>query len=74
MVATTLPKLLTPGETAAAIGVCTTTLSIWRCTKRYDLPYVKVGRLIRYEEKDVADFLERRRVTPNSQPLKGKRT
>ncbi len=69
MVATTLAKLLTPGETAAAIGICTGTLSIWRCTKRYDLVYIKVGRLVRYRESDVADFLERRLVTPNSQPL-----
>ncbi|MEE9234963.1 MAG: helix-turn-helix domain-containing protein [Candidatus Acidoferrales bacterium] len=65
MLATTLPRLLTPDDAAAAIGVCTATLSIWRCTKRYDLPYVRCGRLIRYKEKDVADFIERRRVTPN---------
>lgn len=69
MLATTLPKLLTPATAAAAIGVCTATLSIWRCTKRYDLPYVRCGRLIRYKEKDVADFIERRRVTPK--PAKG---
>ncbi len=68
MVATTLPRLLTPGETAAAIGVCPATLSIWRCTKRYNLPYVKVGRLVRYRATDVIDFLEQRRVTPSSQP------
>ncbi len=67
MVGTTLPKLLTPDEAAAAIGVCTATLSIWRCTKRYDLSYIRCGRLIRYKETDVLDFLERRRVTPTPQ-------
>ena len=51
------PKnLLTPQEVAARLGVSTTTLSTWRCTKRYPLPYVKVGRLVRYRLADVEDF------------------
>lgn len=31
-------------------------MSTWRCTKRYPLPYVKVGRLVRYRETDVDAF------------------
>ena len=64
MLATTLPKLLLPAAAAEAIGVCTATLSVWRCTRRYDLPWVKCGRLVRYREEDVAAFIERRRVSP----------
>ena len=49
-------QLLTPQDVAARLGVSTTTLSTWRCTKRYPLPYVKVGRLVRYRLADVEDF------------------
>lgn len=60
-----IPRLLTPEEAALAIGVTPNTLTVWRCTKRYPLAYVRCGRLIRYREDDVADFLARRRVVPN---------
>ena len=48
--------LLTPQDVADRLGVSTTTLATWRCTKRYPLPYVKVGRLVRYRVADVEDF------------------
>jgi hypothetical protein len=47
-------------QAAQALGVKPTTLSIWRSTGRYNLPYVKVGRLIRYRVSDLAAFLARR--------------
>ena len=50
------PKLLTPGDVAERLGISTTTLSTWRCTKRYALSYVKVGRLVRYRLADVEAF------------------
>ena len=50
------PQLLTPQDVADRLGVSTTTLSTWRCTKRYPLPYVKVGRLVRYRLADVDAF------------------
>lgn len=55
-----MTKLLTPDETAERLGVLTNTLDAWRCTRRYDLPYVKVGRLVRYREIDVEAFIESR--------------
>ena len=55
-----LPVLLTPEETAGILGVTTSTLATWRCVKRYGLPFVKSGRLIRYRESDIAEFIERR--------------
>lgn len=53
-------KLLTPDQAAEILGVSAKTLSIWRSTKRYDLPYVKSGRLVRYRESDLQDFITRR--------------
>jgi len=35
-------------------------LSVWRSTGRYNLPYMKVGRLVRYRLSDLAEFLARR--------------
>jgi excisionase family DNA binding protein len=53
-------KLLTPQDVATRLGVSTTTLATWRCTKRYALTYIKVGRLVRYRLADVEAFEESR--------------
>lgn len=54
--------LFDPCKAAAFLGISKETLSVWRCTKRYALPYFKVGRLIKYREADLVAFLESRRV------------
>ncbi len=53
-----LPKtnLLTPAQVADRLGVSVATLATWRCTKRYPLAYVKVGRLVRYRISDIDAF------------------
>ena len=48
--------LLKPEQVAERLGVSITTLATWRCTKRYPLAYVKVGRLVRYRAGDVDAF------------------
>ena len=45
--ATTRPKLLTEAEAADYLSVEPQTLCAWRCTRRYNLPFIKVGRLVR---------------------------
>lgn len=49
-------------EKAAAdfLGVATGTLSVWRSTGRYNLPFIKVGRKVRYRRADLLAWLERR--------------
>lgn len=54
--------LLTTTEAAALLGVERGTLEVWRATKRYGLPYIKVGRLVKYRKTDVQEFIDRRRV------------
>lgn len=49
-------------EAAAYLGVATNSLAVWRATKRYGLPYVKVGRLVKYRKSDLDAFLESRTV------------
>jgi predicted DNA-binding transcriptional regulator AlpA len=53
-----LPKqsLLTPQDVATRLGISIATLATWRCTKRYALTYVKIGRLVRYRLSDVEAF------------------
>lgn len=57
-----IEALLDPAQAAAILGVQVETLNTWRCTKRYPLPYIRVGRRIRYREEDIMAFLASRRV------------
>ena len=45
-----VPEMLTIQEAAEYLGVKPQTLSVWRCTHRYDLPAVKIGRCLRYRK------------------------
>ena len=60
--ATTRPKLLTEAEAADYLSVEPQTLCAWRSTRRYNLPFIKVGRLVRYRPEDVEAFLESRTI------------
>lgn len=52
-------QLLTAKEAASILGLKNEkTLAVWRSTKRYDLPYVKYGRSVRYRLRDVLAFVE----------------
>lgn len=52
-------KLLSAGEAAAILGLKETTLAQfrWRGDKR--LPWVKLGKTIRYKPSDIEAFIER---------------
>ena len=52
-----IQKLLTPEEVSELLGVAPHTLAVWRSEGRYNLPYMKTGRLVRYQEKDVERFI-----------------
>ncbi len=45
---------------AEYIGVSAGTLSVWRSTGRYNLPFVKVGRLVRYDKAVLDAWLDAR--------------
>jgi hypothetical protein len=61
-----MPKLLKPKETAEILGSTVQTLAEWRCTKRYPLPYLRVGGRILYRHDDVEKFLVSSRQTVGS--------
>ncbi len=53
-------KLLTTDQTAEYLGVGKETLNVWRATKRYNIPYIKVGKLIKYRKSDLDRWLDER--------------
>jgi excisionase family DNA binding protein len=54
--------MLPETEAAPILGVSVGTLQVWRSTRRYDLPYAKIGRSVRYKRSDLLAFIERRTV------------
>jgi hypothetical protein len=50
--------LLTRQEAADVLGLQPNTLAVWQCTKRYNLPSVKVGRLRKYRLSDLQAFIQ----------------
>jgi excisionase family DNA binding protein len=49
-------------EAACYLGVTSKTQAVWACTKRYNLPFVKIGRLAKYRKTDLDAFIARRTV------------
>lgn len=54
------PDRVTQKEVAEALGVTEGTLAVWRCTGRYSLPWVKIGRNVFYKGEDVKAFIDSR--------------
>ena len=49
--------LLTRKAAAEYLGVRENTLAVWATNKRYALPYVKIGRLVKYRLVDLERFI-----------------
>lgn len=56
-------RYLREHEVAEITGISVQTLRNWRCSRR-GFPYTKVGRSIRYFERDIFDFMLQRRIEP----------
>lgn len=57
-----MEKLISPEEAADFLGVHVDTLSVWRSTKRYDIPFYKIGRLVKYKMSDLNKWVEERTI------------
>jgi hypothetical protein len=55
-------QMLNCAQAAQAIGTNPATLSVWRCTKRTIIPYVKIGRRVVYRVGDLKQFMAERTV------------
>lgn len=60
--ATTPSERVDEKRAAEILGVSPGTLSVWRCTRRYPLPYQKIGRAVRYRVADLEAFAQSRTV------------
>lgn len=54
---------LSTTDAAQFLGVSVGTLEVWRCRKRYAIPFIKVGRLVRYRRSALERWLESRTVS-----------
>ena len=51
-------ELLNDEQAAAVLNIKPNTLAVWRSTKRYPLPFVKIGACVRYRLTDLEAFIE----------------
>jgi hypothetical protein len=54
----TANALLTEDEAAALLKVQPATLATWRVRGRPNLPFVRIGRCVRYRQQDIGAFIE----------------
>lgn len=66
--ADTNTDLLTRIEAATYLGLKASTLATWACTRRYSLPHIKCGRLVRYRRADLDAWLRDRTVNGRVDP------
>ena len=56
------PNLLSPEQVAELTGLSPETLAQWRSQRR-GIPYLKIGRKVRYDLSDVHEYLRGCRVS-----------
>ncbi len=52
--------LLDTNDAAALLGVSPGTLSVWRSTGRYSLPFVKIGGKVKYKKSTLLAWIDSR--------------
>ena len=57
-----LPELLTADQVSSITGLSVETLAQWRSQKR-GIPYLKIGRAVRYDPADINAYLRGCRVS-----------
>ena len=59
-------KLLSATEICDMIGITIGTLYTWRATKRFSVPCIKIGKLLKYRYEDVMKFINEREEVNNA--------
>lgn len=55
-------ELLTTDQAATLLNIKKSTLVKWRCTGVNSLVFVRINRLIRYDRKDLQDFIKKQKI------------
>lgn len=50
-------------QAAELLGVKVHTLAVWRCNKRYNIPFYKLGKKVYYDINDLNNFVESQKVS-----------
>lgn len=58
----TPPALLTADQAADYLGVAPQTLSKWRCTGEQRIPFIRVGRRVKYRREALDAWLQSRTI------------
>lgn len=58
----TINDLIKTDEAARILGISVHTLIVWRFTGRNNLPFVRLGRSVRYRRSDLDAWIASRRV------------
>ena len=58
-----IDPLLGTKKAADYLGISKGTLDVWRSTGRYQLPFIKIGRIIKYRQSTLDTFIEQRTMT-----------
>ena len=53
--------LRTEKQAAEYLGTTPGTLSVWRCTRQVKIPFIKIGKAVRYKQSDLDAFIEANR-------------
>jgi len=51
-------------EVSRMTGLAVQTIRNQRCSRKNTIPYLKIGRSVRYLVKDVFEYLEKHRIDP----------
>lgn len=56
-------EIIDAHEAARRIGTTAACLNTWRCTGRIKIPFIRIGRSIRYRASSIQEFLQKHTVT-----------
>jgi len=59
--------LVTPKDAAAIMSVSVGTLAKWRSTGHPSIPYVKIGRCVRYRRAELEDYIQKYTINSPSE-------
>jgi excisionase family DNA binding protein len=62
IIRTNVRELVSRQEAADILNVQPQTLAKWASVRRYDLPYIKVGKAVRYRRSDLQQFMNRNTI------------
>ena len=61
-----MPDLINTAQAALMLGLSPSTLAVWRTTGQCGLPFIRIGRKVRYSKRGLERWLTQRTNTGNA--------